>query len=606
MRRIGTNLSRRARRLRLATVHWLREHLSPRAIGFLKRLRELARDARRLRPVSAGARRESARQEVEALATRPLISLVMPTYRTQDRHLREAVDSVLGQHYPEWELCVVDDASGDRELSEALAAYAAADPRIKFKPLGANRGISGATNEGLTMCSGEFVGFLDHDDALTPDALLRVAQALASDPAIDVVYSDQDKLTAHGARAEPFLKPDWSPVYALGAMYIGHLLVVRRSLAEAVGGFDSSFDKIQDFEFLLRVSERTERIHHIPQILYHWRAIPGSIAAGAEEKSGVPALQARAVSDHLRRLEVDAVAVPHPTIPHRAMLERRDGGPAARVSVVIAAGTRGGLARLLHSLTASDPAPLETIVVGRDGESATAEGEPGGSPVVRVEAPPGPFNRARANNAGARAASGDRLLFLDEEAEVVDPDWLEQLLLHAALPGVAAVGPMLVRPDGLVEEAGVAIGLQEPAGPLSPGIAADGDGYYGSLPCAHEVSAVSSACMLVARDAFDAAGGFNELYSCQYEDFDLCQRLARRGLRTVYAPRPRVVTHRLPGSRRADADIVDRALFVDCWFDELLRGDPYFNPGFGRRVADYAPAGWRQRVHRSTAYPGQR
>ena len=296
----------------------LKTILPPRLFAFLRRLRDLSRRLRQeLHLNRPKARREAAEQEVEALESRPTISLAMPTYRSDLGYLAKAIDSVRAQHYREWELCIVDDGSGQPELVAVLQRYADADPRIKFEAA-ENRGISGATNAAMAMCEGEFVGFLDHDDELTSDALLRVAQALVADPELDVVYSDSDKLTLHGVRADPFLKPDWSPVYALGAMYIGHLLVVRRAVAEAAGGFDSAFDTIQDFEFFLRVSERTDRIHHIPQTLYHWRAIPGSIAAGTDQKSGVEELQAKAVSEHLERRGIDARAVPHPAIPHRA------------------------------------------------------------------------------------------------------------------------------------------------------------------------------------------------------------------------------------------------------------------------------------------------
>jgi len=201
------------------------------AIALLRRLRDLLRRGRQLHLQTPRARREAALQELEALPQRPLISLVMPTYKTDLKYLREAVDSVLGQHYPDWELIVVDDASGDPALEQALSRYDAAHARIKYRQLEHNAGISAATNAGMELAEGEFVGFLDHDDTLTPDALLRVAQALAHDPELDVVYSDSDKLTIGGVRADPFLKPDWSPVYALGAMYIGHLLVVRTAVA---------------------------------------------------------------------------------------------------------------------------------------------------------------------------------------------------------------------------------------------------------------------------------------------------------------------------------------------------------------------------------------
>jgi O-antigen biosynthesis protein len=582
---------------------WILKSVLPaRALPALRRLRDLRRRAKaKLHLTSRRARREAVRQEVEVLTARPLISLVMPTYRTELRYLHQAVRSVQDQHYPNWELCIVDDGSGDPGLTEAIQRCADRDSRIKFKPLAQNRGISVATNEGLEMCAGEFVGFLDHDDTLTADALLRVAQALAADPELDVVYSDSDKLTLHGLRVDPFLKPDWSPVYALGAMYIGHLLVVRHSIAAGVG-FDPAFDKIQDFEFMLRVSERTSRIHHIPQVLYHWRAIPGSIAAGAEEKSGVPELQARAVTGHLERLGVDAVAEPHPAIPHRAILASGNGGiPAAKVSVIVAVEKgQDSLERLLRSLFTRTAHPdFETILVGRDAPPADER-------VTWIADPSRTFNRARANNLGAGRASGEYLLFLAEDVEVIEPDWIAQLLLHASLPGVAAVGPMLTRPDGLVDQAGIAIGLRDPASPMLAGLPSDGDGYYGALPCAREVSALSSDCLLVRRSDFEAEGGFEELFSSEYEDCDLCQRLAKRGMKSVYAPRPRLVNHRTAAARRAATDIVDRALFVDRWYDELQRGDPYFNPGFGHHLANYVPSSWRESVYRAAAPLGRR
>jgi GT2 family glycosyltransferase len=583
--------------LRVRDLRVLKTILPSWVVRFLLRLRGLGHRATRLRYRTPAARRAAAEQELQALPSRPLISLVMPTYRTELRWLREAVESVIGQHYPEWELVIVDDGSGSAELDAVCGAYAAADNRVIYKPLAENVGISGATNEGLSAARGEFVGFLDHDDTLTADALLRVAQELAADPELDVVYSDSDKLTVKNIRADPFLKPDWSPVYALGAMYIGHLLVVRTSVAEAAGGFDSAFNTIQDFEFMLRVSERTERIHHIPQILYHWRAIPGSIAAGTDQKAGVEELQARAVSQHLERIGVPARAVPHEKIPHRAKLAPLGGAPAATplVSVVIAARGRGrDLDRALGSLLDRSAHPaLEVAVV------TPQRGEPGDSERATWIVDEGEgFRRPRANNLGAAASSGEYLLFLAPETEIVDSDWIEQMLLHAALPNVAAVGPMLARPDGKVEQAGYAIGLRDPAAPMLAGFSADGDGYYGTMPCAREVSSLSAACLLVARADFEAADGFDENYAGEYEDHDLCQKLARGGRKSVYAPRPRILTHRTAATANAAVDIVDRALFVDNWYDDLLRGDPYFNPGFARQQADFVPSGWREQVNR--------
>lgn len=522
----------------------------------------------------------------------------MPTYNTEPRYLRKAVDSVLGQHYSNWELCIADDGSTDRRVRRTLESYR--DPRIRPVFLERNSGISAASNRALKTCGGEFVAFLDHDDELTPDALLRVAQALDADPDLDVVYTDQDKLTADGHRADPFLKPDWSPVYALGAMYIGHLLVVRRSIAVEVGGFDSAFDKIQDFEFMLRVSELTQRIHHIPQVLYHWRAVAGSIAAGADQKSGVSELQARAVSAHLERLGIDAVAEPHPSIPHRATLARRDEVPQGKVSIVVP--RRAGVGCLLDSLFELTTYPdFETILI----EGAwSPDDEIDDHPVDPVWDPATTFAPARVNNLGGRRAKGEHILFLREFAETVEADWIERLLLHLALPDVGVVGPLLVRPDGRVAQAGVAIALDDPTCPNMAGIEAGADGYYGSLSCAREVAALSGACLLLARRDFEESGGFNELYESQYEDIDLCQRLRAEGRSAVYAPRPRVVSNQTPAELNAATDIIDRALFVDNWYDELRAGDPYFNPGFARERADYDASGWREPPRHSLS-PGQ-
>ena len=542
---------------------------------------------------------------IETPGRTPLISVVMPTYRPRRRYLRAAIASVSGQRFASWELCVVDDGSGDARVLRMLRGAASADPRIRIEALDRNAGISAASNRGVAMSRGRFVAFLDHDDALAPDALDAIAGAVESEPAPDVVYTDQDKLTTRGARVAPFLKPDWSPVYALGAMYVGHLLAVRRSLIEEVGGFDSGFDGIQDFELLLRLSERTDRIRHLPRVLYHWRAIPGSIAAGVDEKPGVPELQARAVSEHLRRGAVAVRAIPHPRIPHRARLVPEPGTERPAVSVIVTrADGRHDVDRCLESVQRTKYPRLELI----------------------VEEPRHTVSVGVALNRAAARASGDLLVFVAPHAEIVEEGWIEELLVHASLPGVGIVGALLVYPDGRVREAGLALRRWEPppadgarrprrrpgatqasawwhgaapAVPVMRGVAGDTDGYYGSLSCAREVGAVSGACMAVSRAAFEAAGGFGEEYRAGYHDVDLSLRVRREGFGVVCTPRPRVVVHDPPPAS-APEDIVDRALLVDTWYDELDRGDPYLNrgltpgmtpaaeprPGLLRRLAD--------------------
>jgi GT2 family glycosyltransferase len=518
----------------------------------------------------------------------PLLSVAMPVYDPDESHLRHAIESVREQRHSRWELCIVDDGSTRQRVRDVPREYAARDPRVKLELLDANSGISAASNRAVGMCAGEYVAFLDHDDVLSPDALLEVARAIEADPSLDVVYSDQDKLSARGARRAPFFKPDWSPTYALGAMYIGHLLVVRRSLLAETGGFDPAFDGIQDFELLLRVSERTERIRHLPRILYHWRAVPGSIAAGVDEKSGVPELQARAVNDHLRRRGVAASAVPHPRIPHRTRLLPRPDAERPPVSVVIHGDPgRGDLERRAGDLSERAGYPTLEMVVAE---------------------PTRARNAAATLNRAAERATGEQLLFLAEDVEIADEGFLDVLLTYARIPGVGVVGPLSLYPDGRVEQAGLALRRQggdgrrdqmawwhghAPVEPVMRGAPGESDGYYGSLSCAREVAAVPASCMLAPRSVFERAGGFDEEYRALYHDVDFCLRVRGMGLGVVCSPRPRVVSRRLSPPRLRE-DVVDRALLVDSWFEQLDRGDPYLSSHLSATMTPDEPGadGW--------------
>ncbi|MGC1802358.1 MAG: glycosyltransferase, partial [Solirubrobacterales bacterium] len=479
------------------------------------------------RPAFAGPTRDpdAVAADLEALRSRPLITVVMPTYETKPPHLREAIWSVTAQEYPDWELVIVDDGSTDRSTRRELGRWDAREERIVVSRLDRNSGISAATNRAIEHSSGELVAFLDHDDALSADALMRMAHAFG-DRDIDVAYSDQDKITTSGKRRDPFLKPDWSPVYALGAMYVGHLLVARRDLILESGGMAPEFDGIQDFELLLRMSERTDRIHHIDRVLYHWRAVPGSVALDPSEKPGIDELQARAVNEHLRRREIRARAAPHGEIEHRLRLDPAPLDPPPLVSVVIPA--RGEEAwPLTPLLERTSHARLEVIVVQPEwvgGDGGTNES------AVRVDDPGETFNPGRAANLGAARSSGEWLLFLGEDVEVTERNWVQRLLAHAGLPGVGAVAPTLTQPDGRVDEAGLAIGLYDPVVAAMRGFPADSDGYYGSLSCAREVSALGMVCLLIRRTDFDRVGGFEEAYSRQHQAHDLCMRLAKLGL----------------------------------------------------------------------------
>lgn len=519
----------------------------------------------------------------------PTISLVMPTYNTPLQFLEQALASVFAQHYPCWELCVADDGSTDSAVRERLKEHAQRDPRIKLVLLPRNVGISHATNAALALAVGPFTALLDHDDELAPDALAEVAYAILSDPSVDAIYTDQDKIDAAGSHFEAFHKPAWSPIYLLGVMYVGHLLVVRTTLLRKIGGCDPQFDRVQDFELMLRVGENAARITHIPKILYHWRTLPGSIAASPGAKGSIESLQANAVQARLDRARLPLRAVPHPRLPHRVQLQPTCPYDQRLVSIIIPTkDAPAHIGRCLESIfRLTEGCRFEVIVADTGTTDPDALAVQRAHPVRRIDCT-GPFNFSRVNNLAAQAARGEFLLFLNNDTEVLAPDWLSILLAHQSLPDVGAVGPLLVYPDGLVQHAGVAIGFRGTADHVLRHADPNSDGYAGSLPCAHEVSAVTAACMMMPRALFEDLGGYEESYACHYQDTDLCLRIRERK-RSILHVGNVVLRHHESVSRGGSYDLIDRAIFQDRWSRILADGDPFYNPNFSLDLPDYRP-----------------
>lgn len=520
-------------------------------------------------------------------ASAPVISLLVPVFETPAAILEATIGSVLAQTSDRWQLVLVDDASRAPHVAAILATHAAGDPRIIVHRRETNGGIAAASNDALARASGEFVAFLDHDDLLAPEAVARVAAALEA-TAADALYTDQDTIDAHGHRVHTFHKPDWSPEYLRHVMYVGHLLVVRRSLADRLGGFDARFDGVQDFEFALRLGEATSRIAHVPEVLYHWRAVAGSVAASATAKRGIGPLQARAVQEHLDRLGLPATAAVHPRFAHRCMVTPRLTRHP-RVSIVIPSRDRpdliGECLRSIHEKTVWPD--LEVVVVD------TGSTDPRARAVyrehaVRVVDAPGPFNFSGANNRGAAAASGEILVFLNNDTAVVSPDWIEHVVFHLLPADVGAVGPLLVYPDGRVQHAGVVLGARGTADHVMRRFPADADGYSGSLSCPREVSAVTGACLGIRRESLARVGGWNELYATHYQDVDLCLKLRRAGLRCLVTPDVRLVHHESP-SRGDRYDMLDRLLLLDTFGDVIAAGDAFYPAACSLDRLDYSP-----------------
>lgn len=578
--------------------------LSWRVTSPLRRTKDLLRRSSLARRIYARVRRSRSRAEEpseeqrggELPASRaertylPLVSVVMPVFNTDPRLLRHALKSVLGQSYPGWELCICDDGTTDRATTSALEEIARSDPRVLVTTADSNDGIASATNRALSLATGLFVAFLDHDDELAPEALDDFVTLLNERPETDVIYSDEDKIDSGGQPRDPHFKPDWSPEFFRGVMYVGHLLMVRRSLIEEVGRLDPAFDGVQDYELMLRLSERTDRIEHIPKVLYRWRATPGSLAMDGDAKKGISELQAAAVNAHLERCAVPAVARPSPTLPHRVELHGKPRRRWPSVSIVIPTkDAPDEIGRCLESIFAQTSYPDFEVVVVDSGTSDPRALEILESHPVHVVALEGRFNFSRANNLGVASANGKHVILLNNDTEVLRPDWIETLVWHVELHGVGAVGPLLVYRDGSVQHAGVVLGARGTADHAMLGFPSDVDGYAGSLACTREVSAVTAACMIVQRDVYASLGGLSEDYRTHYQDVDFCLRLRNAGLRVLFTPRTRLL-HDQGVSRGDFYDHIDRALLLDVWGDLITRGDPYYSRHLSRERLDYSLA----------------
>jgi GT2 family glycosyltransferase len=514
----------------------------------------------------------------------PSFSILTPTYNTKPEWLAEAALSLLNQTLPDWEWCIADDGSDNPETGKLLQLLATVGGRVRV--IGsAGKGISAATNQALDLARGEYVCFLDHDDLVHPFALERMRNKLSE--GYDVVYSDEDKLDdSSGALIESFFKPDWSPEYFRGAMYVGHLLCLRRDLAARIR-FDSAFDGVQDFEFMLRLSETGGRIGHIPEILYHWRKTPGSVAEKTDAKPHLGLLQERAVTAHLDRAKLPARAE-QSKLPHRLHLIPVKSGSYSKVTIIIP--TRDApdvFGRCLRSVFETTSHPnFEVMVIDNETTDPASLDLMKNYPIRRLPFP-GRFNFSLANNQGALAASGDLLVFLNNDTEVITADWLQHLAYYAEQPDVGAAGALLAYQDRTVQHAGVALGMRGTADHIMRRFPIEVDGYAGSLGCAREVSAVTGACLMIRKTLFEETGGFNPHFFTAYQDVDLCLRLRARELRIIYTPQA-LLLHHESISRQDYYDMIDRMLLLDLWEPVIERGDPYYNRNLDLDRGDYS------------------
>jgi GT2 family glycosyltransferase len=520
---------------------------------------------------------------------RPRFSLITTVHDPPDHGLRALVGSVTAQTGRDWELCLVDDASPSAGVRHTLASLARRDPRIRVATRAVEAGNATAANDALALARGEFVALLDPDAELHPDALRAVDEALRAEPDADVAYTDEDEIDAQGH--QPKYKPDWSPERLRTQPYTGHLSVLRRALMDEVGGSDPGYEGAHHWDLVLRVTERARRVVHVPRVLYHGHArpppAPEAVAAGT-----------RALQAHCDRIGFPARVdhdEEHPGVYHlRPVLRAQEP-----VTIVIPTrGTRrdvrGELVCLVEhcvgSIVARSTYPDYEIVVVADTDTPAKVLDRLGTLAgdrLRVLGYDRPFNFSDKVNTGALAGRGEHILMLNDDMEVLTPSWLERLVMYSSFPGIGAVGAKLLYGDGRLQHVGVILRRGWP-GHLYRGFPGDHGGYLGMVRVANDFSAVTGACLMTPRSAFEAVGGLADRFPLSFNDVDYCLKLRSRGLRVVYDP-DTVLHHFESASRSPEVSEWELEQFRARWgcAAEL---DPYDNPNFHPGSPNMVPA----------------
>jgi GT2 family glycosyltransferase len=510
-----------------------------------------------------------------------IISVIMPVCETPARFLREVIASVQAQTYASWELCICDDASTGSHVHAILDEMAKQDSRIKIVYGKARGGISKATNAALELANGAYVVMLDHDDLLHPDALASVAAEIEASQS-DIVYTDHDCIDEEGQRKLPFFKPNWTNDLFLSQMYVGHLVAIKRNLLVQVGLFDSEMDGAQDYDLLLRCMARKATVSHVPRVLYHWRQHAGSTAGNADSKpyahhSGRNAIQRYLDNSHPGAIVKDGA--------HTFCYDVRYPVPAGAGKVSIIIPTRDGLELLEACVTSLRQKTVfkdyELIIVdngSKDADTLDWLAKMASQGVVRVIKADVPFNWSYINNLAAKEASGDVLLFLNNDVEIIDSEWLQRLVENALRPEVGVCGPLLLYGDMTIQHAGVVVGLGGWADHVFKGLLPiHVQSNYVSPVLRRNVLAVTGACMAIEKRKFVELGGFDETFIVCGSDVELCLRAFRAGLLNVYVPESRLIHHE---SKTRDPRNIPAEDFVQsdrAYAPFRLEGDPYYN-----------------------------
>ncbi|EOJ90551.1 glycosyltransferase family 2 protein [Enterococcus faecalis] len=543
---------------------------------------------------------EAMTQEIATFHYQPKISIAMPVYNVEEKWLRLCIDSILNQVYTNWELCMADDASTDPNVKKILTEYQQLDERIRVVFREQNGHISEATNSALAIATGEFVALLDNDDELAINAFYEVVKVLNENPELDLIYSDEDKIDMDGNRSDPAFKPDWSPDLLLGTNYISHLGVYRRSILEEIGGFRKGYEGSQDYDLVLRFTEKTtkERIKHIPKVLYYWRMLPTSTAVDQGSKGYAFEAGLRAVQDALVRRGINGHAT------HGAANGLYDVyydiESEKLVSIIIP--TKNGykdVQRCVSSIIEKTTYQNYEIIMADNGSTDPkmhelyAEFEqqlPGRFFVESIDIP---FNFSTINNRAAKKAHGEYLLFLNNDTEVITENWLTLMVSFAQQERIGCVGAKLLYPNNTVQHAGVILGLGGVAGHGHYGYPHGDLGYFGRLAINVNYSAVTAACLLMKKADFDAVGGFEEAFTVAFNDVDLCLKVQALGRDNVWLHEAELYhfesqTRGYDDTGKKKKRFEQEKVMMEEKWGPLIENDPFYNPNLTRDIPNFS------------------
>ena len=533
---------------------------------------------------------ELKKSKISAFEHKPLISIIFPVYNVEEKWLRLALDSVLSQIYENWELCIVDDASTQEHIKPLIEEYKKLDSRIKVKYLTQNQHISGSSNECLKLANGEFIALMDNDDEISRNALYEFVKVYNEKGAnLDFVYSDEDQLDSDGSRINPILKPDWSPETTLSMMYSTHLGFYRKSIVQEIDGFRKGFEGSQDYDLVLRFTERTtpDRIYHIPQILYHWRRIPGSTAEDYDAKPYAKLASTKALEDTIKRRNMDATLEDGLTSPSFHIKRKIRNNP--KVSIIIPARDKVDFLKKcvasIEDKTETNGFIYEIVLVDNDSVAPEAlEYFEEISKKHKVLRYPHPFNYSAINNFAVENCDGEFLLFLNNDTAVITKEWIYEMLQLAQEPEIGCIGAKLLFENDTVQHAGVYIHKDGIGGHIYRGFWKESQGYMDRLQIINNVSAVTGACLMVSRKIFEQVGGFEaERLPVAFNDVDLCFKVMKAGYRNLYTPFAELY-HYESITRGAEDTPEKIKRFNKEWeymfatWKDYLKQDRYYNP----------------------------